>query len=243
VKSYAVLGYSAALLAVTVVAQASTITYDLQGDWSNSSNSNGVWSYMAGSSLLPFQNSSSCYAGVQGFGGGWAPSPNLGDCIPTVFQATANASNPNDWQTGDILLHSYDSANGGSNGQVFVTWTAPVSGTITYTGGIWYAHSAVQRSDDFYLTYDATTLQSGTVAYNSAVGSNRSNQLTFSGGSMSVNAGDVIALELVKSETSPYGALAGVNLTINETSGPEPGTFWLIGGACGLLAVVPRRRA
>ncbi len=231
-------------LVCTAGLYASTVTYDLTTDWSNSSNPNGVWSYDQGSTPLPFQSNlsgGSCFGSAAGVTGGYAPGINFGNsppCLPAMFQATGNATNTEDYLTGDIVVHSQDPSNGAGQGQATIVWTAPASGTITFTGAIWYAHSTVDRSDDFALSLGADTLASGTVAFDNTyttVGSGRTNPDDFSStSSIAVNAGDQVDL-LIQRTSGSVGALSGVQLSIAETTpdAPEPSTAAL---GLGLIA-------
>lgn len=200
--------------------QLSASTYDVTTDWVNNSNPNGPWSYDQGSTPLPYQSNlggGTCFSGVSGITGGYASGINFGNsppCLPAFFKATGNAANPNDWQTGDVLVHAQDPSNGAGEGQATLVWTAPASGTFTFTGVIWYAQSTVQRSDDFSLNLGSTVLASGTVAYNSASGSNRSNMAKFSG-SFGALAGQRVTLVIQRTPGS-VGALAGLQLSIAQ---------------------------
>jgi len=206
---------------------ASTINYNLTLDWLNNSNPNGVWSYDQGSTPLPFQGSlgtGSCFSGAPGVTAGYAPGIDVGGCLPAMFKATGNASNVLDYQTGDIVVHSQDNTNGPGEGQATIVWTAPVSGTFTFTGAVWYAHSGVTRSNDFALDLGATTLASGTVTN----GINRSTPDAFaSSGSIVVLAGQQVDLIIQRSAGQTLGSFAGVQLDITETSLPEPSTALL----------------
>jgi hypothetical protein len=201
---------------------ASPTTYDVTTDWRNNLNPNGVWSYDQGSTPLPFQSnfgSGTCDAGSVGITGAYAPGINFGNsppCLPIFFKATGNAANPNDWLAGDVLIHAQDPSNGAGEGQATLVWTAPANGTFTFTGAIWYAHSTVQRSDDFSLNLGSTILASGTVAFNSAIGNNRSNMAKFSG-TFAVLAGQQVTL-LIQRTPGSVGALVGVQLSITQSA-------------------------
>ncbi len=228
--------------------QAATV-YDLHSSFSNTSNPNGVWSYKQGSTLLPHQaqptdgNALNAAAANGYFGVG-----NTFTSAPFVLQASQNgaatsAYTNNDFQTGDILAHS---TNPGSGLPFFIDWTAPVAGTITYSGDVWYAHSPVERSQDYFVMLDGgSALNTGTVAWNS--GNGRSNPSTFSSsGSLTVAAGDVLALELNPTSGQTFGSLSGVNLTVNLTPAttgvPEPGTNLLLAGGMLVIAALVKLR-
>ena len=196
-------------------------TYDVTADWSNSSNPNGVWSYLQGSTPLPFQSNfgmGTCANTASGIGGGWAPGiDSSGYCVPVFFKATGNAANTNDWLAGDVLIHSAGGPNTNSAlGQAQLDWIAPAAGTISFNGAIWYAHSVVARSNDFFFTVGGTRYANGTVS--SSNGSNRSNMTTFSNaGPIAVSAGTQVILLIQPSVGQTLGSLAGVKLTITET--------------------------
>ncbi len=245
---FRVLSRAGAVVAFAGALSASTLTYDLTADWSNSSNPNGVWSYDQGSTPLPFEANlgpGSCFSTEQGIGGGYSPGTNFGNsppCLPAMFQATGNAANTEDYLAGDIVVHSQDPSNGAGEGQATFIWTAPATGTITFTGAVWYAHSTQNRSDDFTLSLGAATLASGAVAFDSTyttAGSGRTNPDSFaSSGSIAVNAGDQVDL-VVERTSGSVGALAGVQLAITETSSdaPEPSTALLCLGLLGFLGL------
>src|ERR1700687_1967695 len=93
-------------------------TYDVTTDWMNNLNPNGVWSYDQGSTPLPYQSnlgSGTCFSSASGITGGYAPGVNFGNsppCLPAFFKTTGNATNTNDWLTGDVIIHAQDPSNG-----------------------------------------------------------------------------------------------------------------------------------
>lgn len=221
-----------------VVSQAA-IVYDLESDFSHSLNPNGVWSFVQGSSALPLQSQPTDGNPLNGAAAnGYFGVSNNFSTAPFIFETSQDGASTspytdNDFLAGDIVAHSANP--GGSN--LFIEWTAPVAGTITYSGDVWYAHSPVTRSNDYFLTLDGgSNLAAGSVS--SGNGMNRADPSTFaSSGSIAVSAGDVLALELAPTAGQDFGSLAGVNLTVTLTASaaPEPGTYLLFGA--GLLAI------
>jgi hypothetical protein len=234
-------------------------TFDLNTDFSNLSNPNGVWSFTQGATLLtkfdPPYPAGCCSGGFQnvltnGYWGLTAPVSGGGGSFffpdDTVAKVTGNGSatgteTDNDFLTGDIVAHS---TNPGNGPDLFIRWTAPQAGTIdSYSGGVWYAHSQVSRSNDFFLTLNGgPNLATGSVT-NGVI---RSTPVTFnSAGSVHVNTGDVLALRLAPTSGQQFGSLSGLNLTVNFTAdpvgAPEPSTFALAGGVL-VLAWFRRRR-
>jgi hypothetical protein len=182
----------------------------------NSANSNpdGVWSLLAGTAVLPFNASIS--AGCTG-GAGLTGYYSTGGypCPASFFVATGAGSA---WAAGDVLVYSSDFGTGPA--QAFVDWTAPAAGTITINGYIWYASSG-NRSDNYILALNGTMLATGGVT--SGDGTSRANPATFNGGgTLSVNAGDVVSLEIFNpTGASEDGSFAGIDLSITETSVPN----------------------
>ena len=210
--------------------QVGAITYDLAA--AEDANSGGVnprgpWGFLSGSTVLSFhtipQPSGSCFSSYAGLTTDWSVGNAPGNCIPAFAVASGTGPGlPADFLAGDVLVHSQDNGSGSANGQASVTWTAPASGTITVAGTIWYAQSAQGRSNDFTLTLGGRTLATGTVAYNSPAGSSRANPLLFSGGgTLSVTAGEVLALEIQRSAGETYGSIDGINLTVTETTATQ----------------------
>jgi hypothetical protein len=199
-------------------------TYNVTTDWSNSSNPNGVWSYNQGSTPLPFQSSlgaGTCFNTAPGITGGWAPGINFFQpCISAFFKATGAGYTANDYQAGDVVVHSQDTTNGVGEGQASLVWTAPAAGTISFSGAVWYAHSIVARSNDFKLSLNSVTLASGTVT----LANNRSNMMTFSNARIPVQAGNQVILTIQRSSGQTYGSLAGLQLSIVEATA-QPAFF------------------
>lgn len=214
---------------------AGSITYDLTtAEDSNSVGLNpaGPWWLLSGSTLVPYNKipepSGSCFSGYPGIRTDWSLGNVSGNCIPAFIVASGTGpGSPADFLKGDVLVHSQDDGNGPGNGQASVTWTAPANGTIRVAGVIWYAQSAQKRSNKFTLTLGKSTLASGTVAFNSAIGSNRSNRLPFrSSGALAVKAGETVVLTIEKSPGQPYGSIDGIDLGVTETPAPlKPNTM------------------
>lgn len=225
--------------------QAGTVSYDLASQWANNSNPNGTFSFKQGNTLLPYQSSFTALGALAlpGVTSGYAPGDVPGDFLPLIAKATANGVSTNDYLTGDVVFHTVDGFNGNpAAGQLNIDWTAPTSGTITISGDIWYAQSSVTRSNDFSLELVRggvviETIETGTISPTSSLGSGRNNQDPLSsGGSLSVDSGDVIELVAQRSAGQSAGSADGLNLTITETttttSAPEPSAF-----ALGVLAI------
>jgi hypothetical protein len=227
------------LLATSVFpSQAGTVSYDLASQWANNSNPNGAFSFKQGNSLLPYQSSFAALGALAlpGLTNGYAPGDVPGNFLPVIGQASGNGESANDYIAGDVVFHTVDSLNGNpAAGQFNIDWTAPSSGTITISGDIWYGQSSVTRSNDFSLELVRgglviQTIEAGTISPTSALGSGRNNQDPLSsGGSIAVSSGDIIELVAERSAGQVAGSADALNLTITETSAPEPAAW---GFAC-----------
>ena len=244
------LALAVVLLFASASLQASVITYNLTtAENANSGNLNpyGVWTFLAGTTILPYNiipPTGSCLSAYPGLSSDFAAGNVTGNCIPAFAVASGTGpGSPADFLKGDVVVHSWDPSNGALNGQAFVTWTAPVNGTITIAGLIWYAQSAQTRSNDYILTLDATTLASGTVAYKLERIRPRSSHRLHRRREATVNAGDTVALEVDKSQGQPYGSIDGIDLTVTETTAtPEPSSLILLGtGFLGLAGAIRKK--
>jgi hypothetical protein len=227
-----------------MTSQAATVTYDLASDFSDTDNPNGVWSFDQGTTPLPFRNAPTDSNALNGAAeNGYFGVASDFSTAPFILQATEDGSSAtgysdDDFVTGDVLVHS---TSPGGGAPVFIDWTAPSAGTITFSGQVWYAHSPVTRSNDY-----AIALGSGPDIFTGTVtnGDGLSAPSTFADSNVqTVTAGEVLALELSPTEGQNFGSLAGVDLTVNFTSAaPEPGTIWLFIGALPIIALAAKRR-
>jgi len=200
---------------ISVPTLASAQTYDLNADWSDVSNPNGVWTYLAGSTVMAYDSAGANASGQPGWVG-------PGGYLPVWFKYTG--ADYFDIHTGDVFVHS---ANDDSDGIANILWTAPSTGTIGVSGASWFgAEDCCQggRSSVWSLWLNGNLLTSGEVASGDAY--DRSSPFLFSLGSggavvlqnISVSVGDQLMLQ-VRKESGPYGTFVGINWTVALTAG------------------------
>jgi len=122
---------------VSIAWTASAQTFSLSGDWSNTTNPDGPWSYDQGTVPLPLvpdwtANGSALVGCNQP---AWAPSNNGRNFLPALMQANACSANffgtdPNNGlanvMLGDVVVHTVDSYNGNlSKGVANFSFTLP----------------------------------------------------------------------------------------------------------------------
>ena len=152
---------------------------------------------------------STIFATTYGLKSSWGPNnPNgpwafLQGTTLLPYQSACNFFAPNCPPT-DVWTHSVDGFNGNPGlGESMLRWTAPLTGTISITGDIWYLHGTccTDRSNDFFLYLNNTLLTSGTVSGSGANLHDRTNPIVFSFAGDLVKAGDTLTLVV---ERSPW---------------------------------------
>src|SRR5215472_10203317 len=125
------------LVAISGDALAATI-FSLSGNWSNTTNPNGPWSYNQGSTPLPLvPDFTGAGTGLIGCNQpAWAPSNNAGDFLPALMKpnsctakdlGTDPHNNLPNVMPGDIVAHTVDNSNGNTSlGVADFHFTVPV---------------------------------------------------------------------------------------------------------------------
>lgn len=226
-------------------AQATTL-YSLSGDFSDTQNPNGAWSFTQGAVALthqtPLANGNPL---IPALGNGyWGTGPDLYVNTPEIAKVTANGSaaggTDEDFLIGDVILHS---TNPGTGDAMKVNWTAPADGTIDLASSMWYAHSSVRRSNDVEVTLAGAFVASFTLSNSSYAG--RDQAIQFSGDDVAVLAGDVLTFTFTPTPGQAFGSIAGLSETISFTATPVPeaSTPSMMVGGLILLGWLARRRA
>lgn len=221
-----------ALAALTLAAAvpAMAASYDLVADWNPGANPNGSWSFLSGSSLLPYWDAMPPLGGV----GGYAPSPDSGYFLPVFFQSGASGS--------DIMVHSYDGFNGhAASGEAVLRWTSPISGTLDLGGYFYYGQPTLARSNEVVVALAGSTLLSTTVSY--AQHQDYANRYSFALSGLTVTAGDTLDISFVRSPGYAPGTVTAMELTVSTHPVPEPASYALLLGGLGLLGWLRGRRS
>lgn len=224
-----------------VVSAARGQVFDVAADWNDGVNPNGAWAYRQGNALL---GSVASYV-PGGFAGpqpAYANAPIGSGHVPACFKLVAPLGAGWDVIPGDVLMHSRDNANGGTNGEGSIVWTAPINGSVSIAGSVWISRD-IGRSLVWNLRHNGTLLTSGGVASGDSY--SRANPMALGAGSggpfvlhaIAVNPGDTIAFENLTAPASPYGDLIAINLGISY--GAPIAAAVSVGVGCGAAPNVP----
>jgi len=208
-KSILILATIAALATCfPVTTRAATQVYDLKADWNDTQNPNGAWSYRSveGTLLLsdPFP---------------WITPISDLDGFDSITKTTAGNVVPGYLEVGDISVLSFKYADVFSGLGTIVRWTAPATGTIDVSGGIWRGSTWFCWDFGWTLRRNGNDLNGG-----AGGGSPRSSPDDFSSGSagangllnIAVQAGDQVELALI-AQSVCESVTIGLNFTITLT--------------------------
>lgn len=224
------------------------VVYNLAADWSDVANPNGVWSYNQGANPIPVNQSDYAPHFFLSPQPAWALATGGLGHTPSWFKSvTTNTVDPlYDLPIGRVGGHSTDGASLDS-APANITWTSPLSGIATVSGGTWLARNQ-GRSNDWRLYVNDTLVTGGSLTTGDPYDS--SNPLDFAAGFggpsvlvFPVAVGDTVTFEMVK--TFIFGEFQGVDFQVSVANAavPEPATVTLFAfGGMGLAAACWRSR-
>jgi hypothetical protein len=181
-------------------------TWDLAGDWSDTANPNGAWSYRDDTGVaMPHQSA------TVGLGpAGWATTTSA---PPSLFKPAVP------WYDFDIPVGRV-----GGHGPWRVRWVSPIDGEIVISGDIWQLFEPT-RIMSWSLAQNGAVFTTGTVTYGQA---SSGAPLSFASGSGGVAAltqtvatGDVIEFRVWAATTT--NTFVGTDLTITGSSSTPVG--------------------
>ena len=218
--SFAVAVAVASLLAVPAAAQ----SFDLKSNWFDGPNPNGSWSVENGGVPLP---SVANYVAVNFpfTQPAFVTAPSGFGHVPSWLKIAGPPPGGLDAAQGDVIVHSWDAANGAGTGPTGVVWTCPQQGVVDISGATWITLD-VGRANDWFLYHGTELLRSGTVSSGDPYSSANKFLLAAGAGTAPlvgrpIAAGDRITLLVVKAPASPFGEFSGVDLTLAFTATPE----------------------
>jgi len=218
-----------AALMLAAAVPASAATYNLATDWNAGANPSGAWSFLSGSTLLPYWDAMPPLSGS----GGFAPSPDFGYFLPVFWQSGGSGT--------EILVHSYDGYNGnGASGEAILTWTSPATGTMDLSGYFYYGQPTLARSNDVAIALDGNTLLSTTVS--STQHQDSASRYSFSFDDLAVVAGETLKISFVRTAGHAPGTVTVMDVTVTTQPVPEPATWVLMLGGLGVAGWLGRRR-
>lgn len=213
------------LTQTTAIALAEKHTYSLTGDWSDTQNPNGVWSYNYNNA--PIGTYQPFWWGETGWGDLWlADGAILKGDYPTGVDPWGNAiSPPHDWQTNDVMMHALSEPYGGLSAFLNVTWTSPAAGKIDITGRAWEGEIFADRDVAWMLMVNGEVFaqrESVQDLYRTDASAQFSANL-IDGHSLKnipVAEGDVVEFRVIA--TTYYGHFVGVEANVTLTGPAQP---------------------
>jgi hypothetical protein len=235
--------FALCVLVFAPIPSQAAIIGELAADWSDSSNPNGAWSYNNSNGAITTHQSDWPSAASEWDGqDAWAVTAIGQGHIVSWLKTDRTLAAPYDFQSGDVLTHSWDSANGatGTTNVSSVTWTAASPGIYDFSGNLWLARN-IGRAVNATVIVDSGTVAS--VSLFDGDSYSRAAPFQFASSGVSLSAGDKIELRFVT--TSTNGEFVGVNLTVSSiaaTPVPEPISALLFAPGLLGLFIFNRRR-
>jgi hypothetical protein len=224
--------------------------YDLNADWSATSNPNGPWELRQGTVALPFVEDWMSITGVAAYNpsSGHIAQPAFSDSgvsgssnsTPAFFKtvvAPTNDGNGFDWQRGDIIAQVTASSLGGGEGAANAVFTSPAAGVATISGVLWSARTILGRVTNWQLLVNGVSAASGTL--DGATDTDEANAETFSLSDVLLTANETV--ELLLSPTSD-GDIVGLDMSVDLTEVPEPSSLSIMITMLAGMTVLFRRR-
>ena len=115
------------------------IPYNLAADWSDTSNPNGVWSYLVNGAVPP--------SGIRGGDVFGVPTPIWGT---SSFEGWSRSN-------GDVFGHTLNNGD-----PMQIRWTSPTAGFIDVTGAVWGARD-ILRYNNWSISLNGIPLYLGVV--------------------------------------------------------------------------------
>jgi hypothetical protein len=227
----------------------SAVLFDLSGDWSDTNNPNGPWTYN-GTGGVPLTIHRDDWDSTTNIHFS-SPQPAWTDtdgntAVPAWFKstgATAGTFYNLDFPVGRTGMHGPPDLTApglplSPNEFSSVTWTSPSNGFVNISGGVWLMRKSLGRSMDWTLRLNGVSLSGGSLtSTDSFTSSNPFKFLDGNGGpsvlNVAVSTGDVVALELGRPTSDNSHEFVGVDFSILAV--PEASSFILW---CGIVATV-----
>lgn len=180
----------AALVCACSVGSALGQVYDVTTDWSNTSNPSGRWSYQHGDLLLPHVDSwQRVLGGWSVAQPGWSRSEDSDTRLPFWFKSNGSETFPNDFEAGDVVVHTMSPENGVGSGIAVLNWTSPGEGVVDIEGAVWIGRD-IGRQANWAVKKGCYVYASGTVVSGDEF--SRANPMTFE--SRQTSAGSLHAI-------------------------------------------------
>jgi hypothetical protein len=210
-------------------------THDLEADWSDVQNPNGVWSYCYGDTPIPTNFSN--WGANNGWGYGWgidAWALSTGFSFPPAWFKVAEVppSTLYDMPIGSVVVANNDGSTGHD-----IFWTCPEAGFYSVHFEVWFAAGTDPihegRSANWYVHSKDVHLMTSHVGWNEGYTSSNPDTYDFAD---SFAVGDVVELDIVRDYAGYWGSLYGVRWTIEPATETycTPGTS--AGGCQALLS-------
>jgi hypothetical protein len=206
-----------------------SLLFDLSGDWQDSQNPNGTWSFWYTNPANNFELMSEIGSTIRSSDPWTSPQASYGD-LPGIFKSNGTEQFSHDWVSGEVVAHTDFSQ------PIAIVWTAPADTRISVELDLWMGRQIGRSARTTFVIENIFAIE----PLGFGTDSSNMNHLSYTT-PVAMTSGSNLIIGMRADQA--FGEYVGFHLTVEALDlVPEPGSLFLVGGVlllCG-LGRIPR---